>query len=66
MCTHDLCLEQKIRKISQFSSENHFFYNSEKLLYIKWACFRNDSVSLLFNYLDSIMALVSISEISDL
>ena len=27
-----------------FSSENYLFYNREKLQYIIWACFRNETV----------------------
>ena len=34
-CTHDLCFEQKIRKISQF-------YSSDILQFVALACFRND------------------------
>ena len=45
MCTHDLCFEQKIRKISTISNENFQFLQLRKNLlrvYITRAFFRNE------------------------
>ena len=42
MCTHNLCFEQNKKKSYNFSSEYYNFYSREILLYIAWACFRND------------------------
>ena len=46
--THDLCFDKKIRKNVEFffSSENNHFYSREILLYIAWACLRNDNYSV--------------------
>ena len=41
-CTHNQCFEQKYEKHHTFSSENYRFYSREILLYIAWACLRND------------------------
>ena len=42
MCTHNLCFEQKYENCQKRSTENCHFYSCEKLLYVAWACFRND------------------------
>ena len=42
MGTHDLCFEQKQENYQLFSPENYRFYTREKLLFIAWACFRNE------------------------
>ena len=42
MCTHNLCYEQKYENCQKNSTENCHFYSCEKLLYVAWACFRND------------------------
>ena len=34
-----------------FSSENYRFYSREKLLYIAWACYRNENRNICFNVL---------------
>ena len=41
-CTHNLCFEQKYEKNKKNSTENCHFYSREILLYIAWACMRND------------------------
>ena len=40
--THNQCFEQKYENSKKTSTENFHFYRREKLLYIAWACFRND------------------------
>ena len=42
MCTHNQCFRAKKEKYYNFSSENEHFYSREILLYIAWACLRND------------------------
>ena len=42
MCTHNQCFRAKTEKCHNFSSENLHFYSREILLYIPWACLRND------------------------
>ena len=37
MCTHNLCFEQKKEKYQKLS-----IFDLKKLLYIIWACFRNE------------------------
>ena len=34
--------EQKYENSQKLSTENCHFYSHEKLLYVAWACFRND------------------------
>ena len=41
-CTHNQCFEQKREKYYIFSSENIHFCIREILLYIAWACLRNN------------------------
>ena len=41
-CTHNIFFEQKYDTVKKKSTENSHFYSCEKLLYIAWACFRND------------------------
>ena len=52
MCTHNTCFEQKYENSQIISTENFHFCSREKSLYIAWACFRYDIVSLdtSFNY----------------
>ena len=52
-CTHDLCFEQKKRKYCNFSFENNHFYSREILLYIVWACYRNEFVITQGTYMKS-------------
>ena len=42
MCTHNQCFEQKYEKYYNFSSKNEHFCSREILLYIAWACLRNE------------------------
>ena len=42
MCTHNQCFRAKKEKYYNFLSENEHFYSREILLYIAWACLRND------------------------
>ena len=41
MCTHNLCFEQKKRKLSFLLAKKFHFNCREKSLYIAWTCFRN-------------------------
>ena len=42
MCTHNQCFRANKEIYCNFSSENEHFYSREILLYIAWACLRND------------------------
>ena len=41
-CTHNLCFEQKYENSQKHSTKNCHFYGSDILLYIAWACLRNE------------------------
>ena len=41
-CTHNICFEQKYENSKKNQLKIAIFYSREKLLYIAWACFRNE------------------------
>ena len=43
-CTYNICFEQKYENSQTISTENCYFYSSEKSLYIAWACFCHGSI----------------------
>ena len=43
---HNICFEQTYENSQTISSENCHFYSRKKSMYVAWACFRNEVVTL--------------------
>ena len=49
-CTRGLCFRQEYKNCYKKSTENCHFCSPEKLLYVAWACFRNEFILYVLKF----------------